>query len=94
MDIIDVLKKYKPAKQDVEKVLIDFGTSRKFLMKIPLNDIDEEVVTKMLLHWIVYKGLEAHSYVTYFKDWDKKEVTQVDFRKKSRKIQRMPVHCR
>jgi len=70
MDIIEVLKNYARTRENVSEALIDFGVSTKFLTKLELNDVDDEVVTKLLLHWIVVKGIKRQKYKIYFKDWE------------------------
>jgi len=100
MDILAMFKRYQQNGRNVRRLLVQYGTSGNLgnLTKQFLKDVDEGVLPRLLVHWIVYKGGEETSYQVYFKVWETRTIGQVLFRKKTgskifvRRVRKMDIN--
>jgi len=70
MEILEVFKKYVSTEKDVRRKMLAHGTVNPGLRQIPLAEVKEELVPKLVMNWIVHKGLKHVKYKVYFKIWE------------------------
>jgi len=70
MEILEVFRRYASTEKDVRRQLLVHGTINPVLRQIPLNEVEAEMVPKLILNWIVQEGVKNIRYKVYFKIWE------------------------